>query len=113
MSKVETKGDLQTKRWACVVCKKKGIAESRVEHRLPADEVPDVGGCDYSTYTDHKVTGGKLLEVRPDVPWESWVYDLVVCSAWWHLPTASEDSIRDLCRTSPSPKNRRNKIKSP
>ena len=73
MSKVETKGDLQTKRWACVVCKKKGIAESRVEHRLPADEVPDVGGCDYSTYTDHKVTGGKLLEVRPDVPWESWV----------------------------------------
>jgi len=70
MSTVQTKGDLRVKKWKCVVCKKKAVVESRFEHRLPADEVPDVGGCDYSTYTDHKVTGGKLLENRPDIPWD-------------------------------------------
>lgn len=60
---------MQVKKYLCVVCRRHEVVESRVEHRIPYDEVPDVGGCDYSKYTDHKITGGWLLEDRPDVPW--------------------------------------------
>lgn len=80
MNTVKEKGDLRVKRYLCVVCKKKAVVESRNEHRIPDDEVPDVGGCDYSTYTDHKVTGGKLLENHPDVRWD-WALTSLISDA--------------------------------
>lgn len=61
---------LHKKAWLCAVCFSNVITESRIEHTCDPSAVPDVGGCDYSTYTDHKVTGGKLFEKRVDIPWD-------------------------------------------
>lgn len=70
MSTAQEKGNLQVKKYLCVVCRRKTIVESRIEHPCDPDAVPDVGGCDYSTYTDHKIEDGWLLEKRPNIPWE-------------------------------------------
>lgn len=59
-----------TKKYLCVVCGKGEIVESIVEHVMEGD-VPDVSNCDFSTYSDHKVSNGKLLANRPRVGWKT------------------------------------------
>ncbi len=52
------------KPYGCVVCSKNVITHLTTEH-LYEGEVPDQSNCDFSTYSDPKVFGGKLLMSRP------------------------------------------------
>ena len=58
------------KKYLCVVCSKKEIIESIIEHTLEGD-VPDISNCDFSTYSDHIVINGKLLANRPELNWKN------------------------------------------
>jgi hypothetical protein len=58
----------QIKFWRCALCEVHGIAEHRTEHTYEG-EVPDQSSCDFSTYDDHIVVGGRLFADLPERPW--------------------------------------------
>lgn len=56
------------KKYLCVICGNREIIESMTKHMFEGD-VPDVSNCDFSTYSEHKISGGKLLANRPALNW--------------------------------------------
>lgn len=56
------------KKYLCVICRNREVIESMTEHIFEGD-VPDVSNCDFSSYFDHKISGGKLLANKPALNW--------------------------------------------
>lgn len=60
---------VKVRRYLCIICKNTPVFERITEHTCEG-EIPDQSNCDLSTYSDHRIVGGKLLSNRPIVPWE-------------------------------------------
>lgn len=60
-----------TKRYLCTLCKKNEILHQCDEEMLDERSVPDQSNCDFSHYSNSRVTGGRLLWNRQRAKVES------------------------------------------